>query len=265
MVYLKTGDVTPYLDEIADLGLGTREIAFTGGEPFMNPDMVPILEACLERGFEALVLTNAMRPLMRPRVQTGLTDLRARFGDRLSLRISIDHYTAERHEAERGPRTFGEMLKGIAWLAAQGFPLSVAGRTCWGESDATARTGYRDLFARLGLVIDADDPGTLILFPEMDERVDVPEITTGCWKILGLSPADIMCASSRMIVKHQGDAAPTVMPCTLLPYDRSFGMGETLSNSLKADGGNFARGAIKLNHPHCAKFCVLGGGSCSAG
>jgi hypothetical protein len=31
-----------------------------------------------------------------------------------------------------------------------------------------------------------------------------------------------------------------------------------------ADGGMFARGAVKLCHPHCAKFCVLGGGSCSA-
>ena len=26
----------------------------------------------------------------------------------------------------------------------------------------------------------------------------------------------------------------------------------------------FERGAVKLCHPHCAKFCVLGGGSCSA-
>jgi hypothetical protein len=42
-------------------------------------------------------------------------------------------------------------------------------------------------------------------------------------------------------------------------------MGATLAESLAADGGNFERGAVKLNHPHCAKFCVLGGGSCSPG
>jgi hypothetical protein len=32
---------------------------------------------------------------------------------------------------------------------------------------------------------------------------------------------------------------------------------------LSADGAMFDRGAVKLCHPHCAKFCVLGGGSCS--
>jgi hypothetical protein len=65
-----------------------------------------------------------------------------------------------------------------------------------------------------------------------------------------------MCASSRMVVKHKGDANLTVMPCTLLPYDARFKMGSTLAA---------ADGAVALNHPHCARFCVLGGGSCSAG
>ena len=37
-----------------------------------------------------------------------------------------------------------------------------------------------------------------------------------------------------------------------------------LVEAARADGGMFASGAVKLCHPHCAKFCVLGGGSCSA-
>jgi hypothetical protein len=41
-------------------------------------------------------------------------------------------------------------------------------------------------------------------------------------------------------------------------------MGSTLAEAARADGGMFALGAVKLCHPHCAKFCVLGGGSCSA-
>jgi len=49
-----------------------------------------------------------------------------------------------------------------------------------------------------------------------------------------------------------------------LPYDPAFEMGSTLAASLNADGGNFRNGAVKLNHPHCSKFCVLGGASCSA-
>ncbi len=52
----------------------------------------------------------------------------------------------------------------------------------------------------------------------------------------------------------RGSARPVLVPCTLLPYDPTFEMGATL-------GG--ADAAVKLNHPHCARFCVLGGGSCS--
>jgi hypothetical protein len=74
----------------------------------------------------------------------------------------------------------------------------------------------------------------------------------------------VMCASSRMVVKRKGAARPVVLPCTLLPYDEAFEMGTTLAEAARADGGMFGGGAVKLCHPHCAKFCVLGGGSCSA-
>jgi len=58
-----------------------------------------------------------------------------------------------------------------------------------------------------------------------------------------------------MIVKRKGAERPAVVACTLLPYDAQFELGATLAD---------AAGAVKLNHPHCARFCVLGGGSCSA-
>ena len=61
-----------------------------------------------------------------------------------------------------------------------------------------------------------------------------------------------------------GPERPTVVPCTLIPYDAAFEMGPTLAAAGEADGGMFAAGAVKLCHPHCSKFCVLGGGSCSA-
>ena len=66
-----------------------------------------------------------------------------------------------------------------------------------------------------------------------------------------------------MIVKRQGAERPTVVPCTLIPYDAAFEMGATLADAAVAHGGMFADGAVKLCHPHCSKFCVLGGGSCS--
>jgi len=57
---------------------------------------------------------------------------------------------------------------------------------------------------RLGLRLDPSDPSQLVLFPEMIARDDPPEITTACWQILGKNPADIMCASQRMVHPPQG-------------------------------------------------------------
>ena len=253
--YITRDEAARYLDEIEELGLGTKEIAFTGGEPFMNPDMCAMAEDALERGHEVLILTNAMQPMMRPAVKAALLDLRARFGDRLRLRISLDHYQEEPHDRERGAGSYARSIAGLRWLAAHNFPLTVAGRTAWGEEETAMRAGFASLFRRLELSVDAFDPAALILFPEMDEEADVPEITTACWNILHVDPAQVMCATSRMVVKRKGAAEPSVVACTLLPDDPQFDFGPRLSEAL---------GPVKLNHRHCAKFCVLGGGSCTA-
>jgi MoaA/NifB/PqqE/SkfB family radical SAM enzyme len=252
LVYLSTAEVAGYLDEIAAHDLPTREIGFTGGEPFMNPEILAMLETVLARGLQALVLTNAMRPMMK--WAEGLSALKDRYGRRLVIRVSVDHYTPTLHEVERGKRSWEPTVEGLAWLAAEGFNLRVAGRSCWGEPEAETRKGYARLFAELGLPVDAQVPEALVIFPEMDAELDVPEITESCWDLLGVRPEAVMCATSRMVVKRKGEDRPVVMPCTLLPYGDEFVMGETLAESA---------GRVKLNHPHCARFCVLGGGSCS--
>ncbi len=252
LVYLPAADVRSYLDEIERDHLGTRQIGFTGGEPFMNPEILAILEDSLSRGFEVLVLTNAMRPMQR--WGDRLIDLQRRFSSKLLIRVSIDHYSRELHEKERGPDTWEPTIRGLRWLTEHGFNISVAGRTCWGEEEADERRGYERLFRELGVSIDAGDAHQTVFLPEMDETADVPEITTRCWAILGKSPDDVMCSESRMVVRRKGATRPVVMACTLIAYDERFEMGETLAD---------ARGDVKLNHPHCAKFCVLGGGSCT--
>ena len=254
LVYITTGEVGAYLDEIAADELCTEEIGYTGGEPFMNPNMIDILDLTLSRGFRALVLTNAMRPMAK--VQDGLLALREKYGAQLVLRVSVDHYDLAHHEKERGPRSWQPAIDGLKWLSENGFNINIAGRTFWNETQEELRTGYGAMFTDIGLTIDSNDPVDLVLFPEMDEMADVPEITTACWNILDVSPDAMMCATSRMVIKRRGADKPVVMPCTLLPYDERFEMGGTLAD---------AAADVPLNHPHCAKFCVLGGGACSAG
>jgi hypothetical protein len=252
LVYLSAPEVRRYLDEITGLRLSTPEVGFTGGEPFMNREIVPMLEAALHRGFQVLVLTNAMRPMRRS--EGPLLDLQRRYGDRLTLRVSLDHYSAAVHEAERGPKTWAPALDGLGWLSRNGFAIAVAGRLLPSEPEYQSRAGYRRLFDDNNLALDAEDPAQLVLFPEMDASADVPEITEACWEILDKSPDTMMCASSRMVVKRKGHAAPAVVACTLTPYDPQFELGGSLAEAL---------GSVHLNHPHCARFCVLGGASCS--
>ena len=252
LVYLSAAEVAEYLDEIERLRLGTGLIGFTGGEPFMNPELPAMLEAALSRGFRALVLTNAMKPMHK--MKPALIRLRERHGERLTIRVSIDHYGRAVHETERGRRSWAPTIEGLQWLARNGFAIAVASRQLSGEPEAVLRRGFAALFAELGVRVDADDAIALTIFPEMDEDADVPEITEACWDILGKTPDGVMCSSSRMIVKFKGAAHPSVIACTLLPYDPRFDLGPTLSGAL---------GRVPLNHPHCARFCVLGGGACS--
>ena len=199
-----------------------------------------------------LVLTNAMKPLRKRR--DSLLALQRHHGDRLTIRVSLDHYDPAVHEAERGRRSWAPTIDGLVWLARNGFAMDVAGRRFSGEPDDAIRAGFARLFAELDIPIDAHDPVHLVLFPEMDPHRDVPEITTACWGILHKSPDDVMCASSRMVVKRKDAAHPVVLSCTLLAYDSHFELGRTLAEAARP---------VSLNHAYCASFCVLGGAACS--
>lgn len=255
LAYITAAEVAAYLDEAAALGLPVEEIGFTGGEPFMNPDLLPMLADVLARpGLQAIVLTNAMQPLRR--YGAPLLALRDRCDTgRLTFRVSLDHHEASLHDIERGEGSFAKSLEGLTWLAREGFRVHVAARLGFGaEGEAAMRAGFARLFADHAIPIDAADPVALMLFPEMDATADVPEITEACWGILHKSPDSVMCASSRMVVKRKGAARPAVLACTLLAYDPQFELGATLAEAARP---------VALNHPHCARFCVLGGAACS--
>ena len=252
LAYLTAAEVGTFLNEVAQRRLPVGTVGFTGGEPFMNPDLVPMLADTLGRGHAALVLTNAMRPMLKMADQ--LDALRVQHGKRLRVRVSIDHYGPALHEAERGPRSWAPTLEGLRWLATRGFVIEVAGRLFSNEPEPVVRQGFAQLFRDQGIPLDAADPVALVLFPEMDASVDVPEITEACWSILGRMPDSVMCSNSRMVVRRREADRPSVVACTLLPYETEFDLGATLAE---------AAGPVALNHPHCARFCVLGGGACS--
>jgi MoaA/NifB/PqqE/SkfB family radical SAM enzyme len=249
LVYLTFEEVKSFIDEALDKNLGTNEVGFTGGEPFMNKDIMKMIDYSLNKNFKVLVLSNAMKPMLnRTNELIKLNHLN------LTLRVSIDHYQKEKHEEIRGKNTYDVMLQGLKWLNENNFNYTLATRLLWDEKEEDLRKNFGAFIKNNNLRLDTNSPKQLVSFAEMDEKMDTPEITTSCWDILKKDPNDIMCSWSRMVVRKKNSKSPSVIACTLLPYADEFDLGETLTNSLQK---------IYLNHKHCSKFCVLGGSSCS--
>ena len=249
LVYLTFDEVKNFIDEAIEKNLGTEEIGFTGGEPFMNKDIIKMIEYSLSKGLKTLVLSNAMKPMLN-RVE----EIKKVNHKNLTIRVSIDHYEKSKHEEIRGKNTYDIMMKGLKWLDENDFNYALATRLLWNETEEELRKNFGIFVKNNHLKLNTNSKQELVTFAEMDESVDTPEITTSCWDILKKDPKDIMCSSSRMIVRKKGLKKPSVIACTLLPYDEEFDLGQTLTNSLQK---------IYLNHKHCSKFCVLGGSSCS--
>ena len=249
LLYLTIKDVQNYLNEIKNNNISCNKIGITGGEPFMNKDIIEIIELCLKENYEVLVLTNAMQPM-----QNKFKNLEKISKYRkLKFRISLDHYSKYKHEKIRGKKTWDKTLLGIHWLINNNFNLSVASRIL-NKNEQILRNGFSKLFKENDFKINAHDEKDLILFPDMDKKSNTPEITTECWDILSVSPKNLMCSSSRMIVKRKEDNKIHIVTCTLIPYENDFSYGYKLKDSFKR---------TYLNHPNCSKFCVIGGASCS--
>ena len=249
LAYLTFDEVKSFIDEAIDKNLGTNEIGFTGGEPFMNKDIMKMIDYSLRKRLKVLVLSNAMKPMLNR-----TKELIKLNHPNLIVRVSIDHYEKEKHEEIRGKNTYDVMLQGLKWLNENNFNYTLATRLLWNEKEEDLRRNFGTFIKNNNLRLDTNSPKELVTFAEMDEKIDTPEITTSCWDILNKDPNDVMCSWSRMVVRKKNSKNPSVIACTLLPYADEFDLGETLTNSLQK---------IYLNHKHCSKFCVLGGSSCS--
>jgi pyruvate-formate lyase-activating enzyme len=100
--------------------LGVAEIFVTGGEPFLLADIGEILAACLTAA-PTTVLTNGML-LVGRRLET----LRALPRERLTLQISVDSPTPERHDRHRGKGSWARAWRGIENARTEGFRVRLA-------------------------------------------------------------------------------------------------------------------------------------------
>jgi uncharacterized Fe-S cluster-containing radical SAM superfamily protein len=97
--------------------LGVREIYFTGGEPFLHPRMLDLLELSL-RDFPTTVLTNGM--LILERTADRLAELSRASAYSLEVRVSLEDTDPARNDRVRGAGSFDKALRGLLRLEQRG-------------------------------------------------------------------------------------------------------------------------------------------------
>jgi sulfatase maturation enzyme AslB (radical SAM superfamily) len=238
---MRLAEVERYLEEAA--ALGVREYYFTGGEPFLNPEMEAILAATLKIG-PATVLTNGL--LLDPARCRRLKDLEEGSDYSLDLRVSLDGYDAATNDPIRGDGTFERILAGIRNLVAVGLNPVITVTEVSPES--AADEGKARFFALLrALGIERPRLKLLPLFQlgaeaerggayESWQRLHAGDVPKGSWDHL-------QCSACRMVT-DQG-----VWVCPILVNEPSGRLGETLADALRG---------FDLAHPACWTCHVYG-------
>jgi molybdenum cofactor biosynthesis enzyme MoaA len=223
--FLGLATVRRALDE--SVRLGVKEYYFTGGEPFLNRDMVPILELTLRYG-PATVLTNGT--VFKEEWLERLAQADAASPHSLEFRVSIDGFTAAMNDPVRGPGTFDRALRGVRQLVAHGFlPIITVTRTSDDQDDGELFRGFVRLLHDNGY----DRPRVKVL-PTLrigaeqarqrgyrDEERVTPEMMDG------FDQGQLICHHSR-IVTDRG-----IYVCPILIEAPDARLGATLGEALK--------------------------------
>ena len=222
---MSLADVQMRLDEAR--ALGVREYYFTGGEPFMNRDMLPILAATLKQG-PASVLTNGM--LLRPDVCRQLRELFDSSEYSLDLRVSLDGFDRESHDAIRGAGVWDRVMIGLKNLADVGLnPVITVTTAAEGVASAEGRTRFLELIRTFGF--DRPRLKVLSLF-----RIGAEEKRTRAYedweRLTGLSLTEddartLQCSTCRMATSKG------VYVCPILIEEPAARMGDTLAETLR--------------------------------
>ena len=144
--FLSLQEIRKRLEE--SVALGVKEYYFTGGEPFLNPEMTEILLEALRYG-PATVLTNGTvlkRQWLQRLQEAAETSIFS-----LEFRVSIDGFSAAQNDPIRGEGSFDRALKGVSDLVVFGFlPIITAVRT-WNPADDTkVINGFKQVLSEVG-------------------------------------------------------------------------------------------------------------------
>lgn len=252
--FLETATVLAALE--LSTRLGVKEYYFTGGEPFMHPDLVPILRRTLEIG-PATVLTNGT--LLRPAVIDELTRLRDGSIYSLEIRVSIDGADAAGNDAIRGRHAFARAIAGVERLVGAGFLPIVTMAQTW--DDADAQSVYEQMRGAL-LAIRYTRP-RIKLLPSLklgqevirSRGYDQTEYVTR-EMMREVDEASLICAHGRIITSRGVHVCPILIeqPDSLLAPDLETAVGAPYALRHAACLTCWMSGAICSNASSAAGF-----------
>lgn len=263
---IRFAELRPHLD--AARAFGVRKIYFTGGEVFVNEDVLRGRARTNDEFLTSLeyalaiapteILTNARRYIRNH--FDALRRLRREYGDRLRLRITLESFVAKEHDAIRGRGTFAQTVETIESLSSFGFVPVINAERPFLEplSDEEIHAGFSDLFRSRGIRVEVNvienllEMGHQLVQIEQAGRQPSPEvfITTNCFGILHKPPESLMCHYSRAIQKLGGRLR--YYPCPVIYDDERFDLGETLEESFQP---------VYLGHKNCYDYCMKGRGA----
>jgi len=261
-------ELRPHLDVARTFG--AQKIYFTGGEVFVTEEVLRGSEGTNEELLASLeyalsiapteILTNGRRYI---RNHFGaLARLHRLYGERLRLRITLESFLAEEHDAIRGRGTFAQTVETVCELASIGFvPVINAERPFLSRlTEEGICDGFAELFARRGVRVEVNlienilEMGHQLVRIEKSGGKAAPEvfITTNCFGILNKPAESLMCHYSRCIQKIAGRLR--YYPCPVIYDDDRFDLGGTLAESFQR---------VYLGHKNCYDYCMKGrGASC---
>ncbi len=144
--FLSRDDIQRHLKE--SVTLGVKGYYFTGGEPFLNPEMADILIDTLQYG-PATVLTNATVLKEDWLGRLRIAHEQSRYS--LEFRVSIDGFSAETNDPIRGRGTFDRAIRGVTQLVDHDFlPIITATRTWPDSDDQTVLAAFNEVLKRHG-------------------------------------------------------------------------------------------------------------------
>ena len=243
--FMTRAQVRRYLDE--SVRYGVKEYYFTGGEPFMNRELLGILEDTLELG-PASVLSNGL--LISPQIAQALQKLSEQTSYTLELRISIDGFTPETNDPIRGEGTFQRALTGVKHLVDAGFLPIITCMQSWEDHEHDqVLAGFRAALTAIGYTRPR-----LKILPQIRigreterERGYTPAEFVTPEMMAGYDDHLLLCSTSR-IVTDRG-----VYVCPILIEKPDAWLGETLAEAFRP---------YPLRHQACYT-CYLNGAICS--